>query len=81
MKFLNLLKIRLIFNILFLNICKQTFHISQRFNVKSSAYYFHMKTRLSADFPICIGIPLKEIRFPTAVNESKLDLTIQHLTS
>ena len=28
------------------------------FNVKSSAYYFHMKTKILADFQICISVPL-----------------------
>ena len=27
-------------------------------NVKSSTYYFHMKTKISADFQICISVPL-----------------------
>ena len=30
------------------------------FNVKSSVYCFHMKTKMLANFQICIGIPLKE---------------------
>ena len=48
-----------------LNVCKQTFHISHAhiskssFNVKSSTYYFHMKTKIMADFQICISIPLR----------------------
>ena len=29
------------------------------FNVKSSTYYFHMKTKLFADFQIYISVPLK----------------------
>ena len=28
------------------------------FNVKSSTYYFHMKTNKLADFQICIRVPL-----------------------
>ena len=28
------------------------------FNVKSSTYYFHMKTKILADFQICISVPL-----------------------
>ena len=28
------------------------------FNVKSSTYYFHMKTKILADFQICITVPL-----------------------
>ena len=37
-------------------------HISESkhyFNVKSSAYYFHMKPKILADFQICISVPLK----------------------
>ena len=30
------------------------------FNVKSSTYYFHMKTKILADFQICISLPLIE---------------------
>ena len=30
------------------------------FNVKSSTYYFHMKTKILADFQICISVPLME---------------------
>ena len=42
-----------------LNVCKQTFHISHMrisqkvklcFNMKSSTYYFRMKTKILADF-------------------------------
>ena len=29
------------------------------FNVKSSAYYFHVKTKISADFQICVSVPLR----------------------
>ena len=51
---------------MFLNVCKQTIHISQvhisqnveGFNVKSSTYYFHVKTKRLADFQICISDPL-----------------------
>ena len=52
---------------MFLNVCKQTFHISnasisQRvskrwFTVKSSAY-FYLKTKMQADLQICISVPL-----------------------
>ena len=54
--------------VLFLNVCKQTFRIISRahiskskrcFNVKSSTYYFYIKTRISADFQIWISVPLK----------------------
>ena len=30
--------------------------------MKSSIYYFHMKTEILADFQICIGVPLKGSR-------------------
>ena len=38
-------------------------HISERkrcFNVKSPAYFFHMKTEILADFQIAISVPLNE---------------------
>ena len=31
------------------------------FKVKSSTYYFHMKTKMLADFQICISVPLKHV--------------------
>ena len=36
-------------------------HVSKSkrcFNLKSSTYYFHMKTKILADFQICICVPL-----------------------
>ena len=65
-KFVNFLKSRLIFNILlFLNVCKYTFHIchvhiSQKVKgvLISSIYYFHIKTKILADFQICIIVLL-----------------------
>ena len=48
---------------MFLNVCKQTFHTSHArkskrcFNAKSSTYYFHLKTKMLADFHICISVP------------------------
>ena len=39
-------------------------HISKNkkcFNVKFSTYYFHMKTKILADFQICISVPLKHV--------------------
>ena len=30
------------------------------FNVKFSTYYFHMKTKISADFQIFLSVPLKQ---------------------
>ena len=49
-----------------LNVCKQNLHISRAhiskgkecFNVKPSTNYFHMKTKIFADFQICISVPL-----------------------
>ena len=38
-------------------------HISKRkggFNTKSSAYYFPVKTKMLADFQICISVPLTD---------------------
>ena len=38
-------------------------HISESkkcFNVKPSTHYFHMKTRILADFQICISVPSKQ---------------------
>ena len=61
---------------MFLNVYKQTFHmshvrISQKskmcFNTKSSTYYFHMKTKLLTDFQICISVPLTVFLFVIAV--------------
>ena len=40
------------------------------FNVKSSTYYFHMKTNILVDFQICISVPLKVAAFvicPTSI--------------
>ena len=45
-----------------------TAHISQskrRFNMKSSTYYFHVKTKILADFQICISAPLMNLLFRT----------------
>ena len=39
-------------------------HISKSkkcFNVRPLAYYFHMKTKMLADFQICISMPLMEV--------------------
>ena len=53
---------------MFGNVCKQNIsdisraHIwksKRRFNVKSSAYHFHMKTKILADFQTCISVPWK----------------------
>ena len=31
------------------------------YNAKPSAYYFHVKTKISVDFQISISVPLKEV--------------------
>ena len=70
--FVNLLKSRLIFNLshcfwMFTNFSYNSrAHISKSkecFNVKSSTYYFHMKTKILGDFQICISIPLRSRKF------------------
>ena len=53
---------------MFLNVWKQTFYISHMrisrislkrcFNVKSSTNYFRKKTKILADFKVCIIVPL-----------------------
>ena len=35
---------------------------SRCFNVKPSAHYFRMKTKILADFQICFSVPLKSKR-------------------
>ena len=63
--FANFLKSRLIFNIYYFwmltfHISHVRAHVSQSkrcFNVKSSTYYFPMKTKILADFQICISVP------------------------
>ena len=45
-------------------------HISKSkrfFNVKSSTNYFHMTTKILADFQICISAPLKFFRLLTHI--------------
>ena len=56
------LKSRLIFHI-FCCFCKKNFHIShvrisQKFIAKLSTYYFHMMTKILANFQICVGLSL-----------------------
>ena len=44
------------------------------FDVISPTYYFHMKTKILADFEICINVPLKQCRLgnnlPTHIREN-----------
>ena len=45
-------------------------HISKSkrcFNVKSSTYYLHVKTKILTDFQICINVPLMYIRTSVAL--------------
>ena len=52
-----------------LAVYKQTFHdltceylkSKTSFNMKFSIYYFHMKTKILADFQICVSVPLRGI--------------------
>ena len=63
--FANFLKSRLIFNIYYFwmltfHISHVRAHVSQSkrcFNVKSSTYYFPMKTKILADFQIFVSVP------------------------
>ena len=67
-KFVNFLKSRLAFNIhnlLSLNVCKETLHVShvripqkvKSVLMQNIQHYFHMK--ILADFQICTSVPLK----------------------
>ena len=67
-KFVNFLKSRLIFIrfYCFVNKLSHTSraHISKSkrcFNVKSSTYYFHVKTKILPDFQIWISVPLNTV--------------------
>ena len=94
-KFVNFLKSRIIFILvlLFLYVYKQTFHISHVlahiskrkscFNVKSSTYYFHVKTKILEHFQICISVPLSDVpRFVRAIAHlERLDLITTGNTS
>ena len=45
----------------FLHISRAHISESKRFFiVKSPLYYFHMKTKILADFEICISVPLRQ---------------------
>ena len=77
-KFVNFLKSRIILNLfycfwMFVNTFPHVSraHISKSkrcFNVKSSAYYFHMTTIIMADFQICISLPLIYFHFTQTPN-------------
>ena len=58
-------------------------HISKSkmcFNEKSSAYYFHLKTKALADFQICISVPLniflRAVRTKLAIPTHNFALTL-----
>ena len=52
----------------FLHILRAHISKSKRcFNMKSSANYFHMTTKILADFQICISVPLKFFRVLTHI--------------
>ena len=71
MKFVNFLKSRLIFNI-FYGFC-MFLHISiikRCVNVKSSTHCFQMKTKILADFQICISAALKYSTFKPVQKQS-----------
>ena len=69
MKFVFFLKSRLIFkrfycfcmfvNRHFTNMGAYISKSKRCYNAKPSAYYFYMKTKISLDFHICIGVPLR----------------------
>ena len=73
MKFVNFLVCK--FPIVSENVCKQTFYAShvpmsqkvKGFNVKFSTYYSHMKTKILADFQICIRVPLIKTQLQNSV--------------
>ena len=53
---------------MFLNKLFSRAHISKNktcFTAKSSAHYFHMKTKILPDFRICISVPLILSDFPS----------------
>ena len=60
-KFVNFLKSGLIFNISYsFWMCTHLKKIKGCFNGKSPTYYFHIRTKILADFQICISVPLKK---------------------
>ena len=58
-------------------------HISKnkrRFNVKSSTYYFHMKTKMLADFQICISTSLEDPELIELTNQMHKSLSLNMYT-
>ena len=41
--------------------------------MKSSAYCFYVKTKISLDFQICISVPLRSLEFDTATYITQCD--------
>ena len=57
-------------------------HISKSkrcFNVKSSTYYFHMKTKILADFQIYINVPLSKIKIYFFLVENYSEVTMLYI--
>ena len=71
---------------MFLNVCKQNFHIltcaylknKTCLYAKSSAYYFHMKTKILPDFRICISVPLKKEATTSVFHFKKAKIKRKH---
>ena len=62
MKFVNVLKSRLVFNILYFTYLMSAYLRSKTcFYVKSSACYFQMKAKILADFQIRISVPFTHL--------------------
>ena len=74
-KFVNFLKSRLIF-VRFYCFVNKLSHISSEhiskskrcFNVKSSTYYFHVKTKILPGFQICISVPWRLLWYKSVLN-------------
>ena len=85
MTFVNFLKNRLIFNILYVSECLYTnishilrAHISKSkscCNVKSSTHFFHMMTKIFADFQNGFSVPLKrDSRFGLNISQNEYNI-------
>ena len=61
-KFVSFLKSRLVFILIycFWMLVNKLF-TSQNVKVKSSTYFFHLKTKMLTDFQICISVPLNTL--------------------
>ena len=82
-KFVNLLKRRLIFNmLLFLNVCKQTFHtshmhMSQKVKGVLTWNLQHIIFKILADFQICSSVPLILISMRSVKKPGKFECIIK----